>query len=156
MSNIKNVITHLYKADVEVPVQVTVDIRREDEVSTSKVFMNLNSANDYINNKEYEDEVDSLVSCKQTDISDELVDEIDVSYDLSDEVNTEVRAVPVDDLCEYEVNAFLRSNPDYQMSTVEITAQLDETGTEMKKMKVFVQVVQDQKVEVNDQRVSAS
>ena len=155
MSNIKNVITHLYKADVEVPVQVTVDIRREDEVSTSKMFMNINSANDYINNKEYEDEVSSLVECKQTDISDELVDEIDVSYDLSDEVNTEVRAVPIDDLDEYEVNFFLRSNPDYQMTTVEITAQLDETGTEMKKMKVFVQVVQDQKVEVNDQRVSS-
>jgi len=155
MSNIKNVITHLYKADVEVPVQVTVDIRREDEVSTSKMFMNINSANDYINNKEYEDEVSSLVECKQTDISDELVDEIDVSYDLSDEVNTEVRAVPVDDLCEYEVNSFLRSNPDYQMTTVEITAQLDDSSTEMKKMKVFVQVVQDQKVEVNDQRVSS-
>ena len=41
------------------------------------------------------------------------------------------------------------------MTTVEITAQLDDSSTEMKKMKVFVQVVQDQKVEVNDQRVSS-
>ena len=152
MSSIKNVITHLYKADVEIPVHVSVDVDRQDEIYVDKTFSNLNSANDYINNKEYEDNLDTLISEKQSEVSDDLFDRVEVDYDSTEEAKTEVKAISVDELSDYEVREFLILNPTYQMSTVEITAQIDETGTEMKKIKVFVEVVHDQP----DQRVSAS
>ena len=158
MSNIKNVITHLYKADVEVPVSVTVDYARDDYVYAEKTFNNLSSANAYITDKDYDDEVSELVAEKKQEVCDDIYDDVDVSYDSSDEAKTEVKAISVNDLSIYEVREFLKSNPTYVVASQKIITSYSDrnqgtisdpqqddavhTSTEIKR--IFVDVKQDE------------
>ena len=164
MSNIKNVITHLYRASADIPVSVTVDVSREDEVYAEKTFKDVNSANEYINNKEYEDEVESFVQDKKQEITDDIYDDVDVSYDSSEEAKTEIKEVSVDSLSSYEVENFLRTNPSYKLASQEIVTSYYQDAdssvhptVKTEKKKIFVEVVtneEERKKEVNE-RVSS-
>jgi len=141
----QKIITTLYNANVEVPVTITYcEPDDKDTVYDDKTFTDLDSANNYMNNAEYD--LDDMLSDKKMYVEEEL--SIDIEVDEEQEISKSISTKLVDDLTEHEINRFLKRNPELMLAKQQITTSFSDAESDnlIETRKVFVEKQVEQKV----------
>ena len=142
----QKIITTLYNANVEVPVTVSINEPCDrDTVYDDQTFYDLDSANNYMNNKEYN--LDKMLDEKRDYVEEDM--SIEVLVDEEQEIEKSVSTKLVNDLTDYEISRFLKRNPEFVLAQQQVITSFNEDNLQVlntrETRKVFVEKQVDQK-----------